>query len=724
MFMGSSFDALLSQIALDEQWLTSEQLEKIFALQKKKQKEGKAIPLLVLLQKLGYLDLSRMEVMYQKNILWIECRSCLKHHNHFDYRTLSKSTCPECQGVLRLQATKNLPSPSQPAKTSESTSDLQADFEISVDEGSSFLHQQRFPEKKGNASPQPSPPPLAPEKESKKSAVTTRQKKRADAPTPSPTLSQAVTQSSSKAPSQAPSQAVTQSSSKAPSQAPSQAVTQSSSKAPSQAPSKTEALKSLEGLEGKTLAGYRILQKIGQGGMGVVYGAEHLGLKKKVALKILFPHLVTPQSVQRFYQEAQVVARLEHPNIIKVQDIGESEGFFYLAMQYLEGHTLEKEIREYGTIVWPRAVYVMYHVAQGLARAHDLGIVHRDVKPENILISRQNEICITDFGLVRDLVQNLDISYDGQVIGTPYFMSPEQCDGRSLDTRSDIYSLGISFYYALTGTKPFKAASLSQLLIKHLQETAPSPRKIVGDLPVEIENILATMMAKKPEDRYPKMQDILNALAPFLPKDPSIPSCVTLIQKLPPSLSIPSLSSFHPDLLKQASQAYQRKDYQKVFSLLKTLPTQHEIPLDTYQYRGDAAFQLQHFKEALADYTYLLQHRKEEGILYFQRGQARSALKDFQGAIHDYTQALSYDPENKLKYYQHRSSAKTQAGDLQGASLDALLSKLNTSSPSSEKEKKPDSSLKPLLFNKFFILFLLFLLIAYFLYSLLFKNFF
>lgn len=257
------------------------------------------------------------------------------------------------------------------------------------------------------------------------------------------------------------------------------------------------------------LGEYLLLEKLGAGGMGTVYLAEQQRLKKKVALKVIYAPTSDSQAIPRFFLEAQAIAKIDHPNVVKVYDIGQSEDFYFISMQYIEGYSMEHLLMQRGKLEWQKACSMIHKVAEGLFEAHCCGILHRDIKPENIMISHKGEIKITDFGLVRDLAMNLSFSRTGDILGTPYFMSPEQSTGKKVNHQSDIYSLGVTFYYMLTGQKPFDAENLAQLLLKHLQEQPHSPRVHVPDLPEAIEITLSRMLAKDPLKRYASLQDFV-----------------------------------------------------------------------------------------------------------------------------------------------------------------------------------------------------------------------
>jgi hypothetical protein len=267
----------------------------------------------------------------------------------------------------------------------------------------------------------------------------------------------------------------------------------------------------------KELGGCRIISVLGEGGMGVVYKAEDLSLSRIVALKIL-PKRVTrkPVLVERFKREARAAAQVEHPNIVQVYRVGEEGERHYIVMQYVQGEDLAGKVKEEGRLDHKTATKMVFNVAQGLQVAHEHGIVHRDIKPDNIMLTDKNEVKLADFGLARESRGDSDISSTGQVLGTPYYMSPEQCDGRPVDGRADIYSLGATFYYLVTGVKPFTGDTPYQVIMKHISEPLISPREFAPDLPEDVSDVIEKMMEKEPENRIPSADVLVEKLGKFL----------------------------------------------------------------------------------------------------------------------------------------------------------------------------------------------------------------
>jgi serine/threonine-protein kinase len=265
-------------------------------------------------------------------------------------------------------------------------------------------------------------------------------------------------------------------------------------------------------LTGRTLADFRVLRKLGQGGMGQVYLAEQVSLKRKVALKILRPELAeSPEALQRFKAEAEAVARATHANIVQVYAFGEAEGMPYMALEYVEGRNLREYLSRKSPDVLV-ALSIMRQVAAGLQRASELGIIHRDIKPENILLTRKGEVKVADFGLSRCLAGDrpaLNLTQSGVTMGTPLYMSPEQVEGKPVDPRTDIYSFGVTCYHMLAGQPPFRGENAFQVALRHVR-TPPTPlASIRPDLPEALCAIVHKMMAKDPAQRYQTGRELL-----------------------------------------------------------------------------------------------------------------------------------------------------------------------------------------------------------------------
>ncbi len=256
---------------------------------------------------------------------------------------------------------------------------------------------------------------------------------------------------------------------------------------------------------------YRVISRLGRGGMGLVYKVEHQRMGKIAAMKVLHRELATDKEVvKRFRREAEAVSKLTHPNTVQTFDFGTSDGAMYLVMEYVRGEDLGQVLRRDGALPFLRAAPMFMQICGALSEAHELGIVHRDLKPENILVTRTkdggDQIKVLDFGLAKlsERDDAADVTGRGAIVGTPYYMSPEQIRGESLDHRSDIYSLGAMFYRVITGEPPFVAQTPVGVLTKHLTDEVVPPRMRRPDLAIDtrVEAIVLRAMAKRREARY------------------------------------------------------------------------------------------------------------------------------------------------------------------------------------------------------------------------------
>ncbi|MBI3271244.1 MAG: protein kinase [Planctomycetes bacterium] len=270
-------------------------------------------------------------------------------------------------------------------------------------------------------------------------------------------------------------------------------------------------------LVGKVLGGCKIMQKVGKGGMASVYKAKHLGLDKLFAVKILPPASAANEDlIKRFISEARAMAKISHPNIVQVHNVAREQGYNFIVMDLVEGRTVTEVLAELRRILPDDALRIIAETARGLGVAHKHQIVHRDVKPDNIMMSPKGEVKVMDFGLAQD-VQTATGS-KGQaanpmmIAGTPYYMSPEHWSGKGVDARSDIYSLGVTLYYILTGHKPFVAGDTLALMQLHARGEIPSPKKYVDNLADSIISVIFKMMAKKPSARYQNAEELLKDL--------------------------------------------------------------------------------------------------------------------------------------------------------------------------------------------------------------------
>jgi len=266
-------------------------------------------------------------------------------------------------------------------------------------------------------------------------------------------------------------------------------------------------------LTGKDLGNYKIVSKLGQGGMAMVYKAHELSLNRVVALKVLSSQLSEDEAyIKRFHREAQAAAQLNHPNIVQIYAIGEEQRVHYFAMEYIKGKSLAHIRQEQGVLKPEDAVPIIRQVAEALVEAHKVGLVHRDIKPSNIMIDAAGRPKVMDFGIAYVSYANTKLTRDGSIIGTPEYLSPEQCEGKTVDQRSDIYSLGVTFYELLSGKTPYEADTPVSMLMKIVKGEFPPLQEVNPNVPEPLRAIVDKMMLKDVQQRYQKMEEVITDL--------------------------------------------------------------------------------------------------------------------------------------------------------------------------------------------------------------------
>jgi eukaryotic-like serine/threonine-protein kinase len=297
-----------------------------------------------------------------------------------------------------------------------------------------------------------------------------------------------------------------------------------------------------------TIGKYKVLERLGIGGMGQVFLCEHKHMRRRVAVKVLpSAKADDPASLERFYREARVVAELDHPNLVRAFDIDQDETLHFLVMEYVDGLSLQEIVRRTGPMDPLRACHYVAQAADGLQYAHEVkSIVHRDIKPGNILVDRSGLVKVLDMGLARFFNDEEDVltkKYDETVLGTADYLSPEQAtDSHGVDVRADIYSLGATFYFMLTGQPPFAGGTVAQKLIAHQTRNPEPVRSLRREVPEGVAAVLEKMMMKDREERYQTPSEIAVALAPYT-QVPIPPPSTEELPRLSPAAMGPSGSS-------------------------------------------------------------------------------------------------------------------------------------------------------------------------------------
>jgi serine/threonine-protein kinase len=335
---------------------------------------------------------------------------------------------------------------------------------------------------------------------------------------------------------------------------------------------------------GKTLGQYEIITPLGQGGMASVYRAYQTNLDREVAIKVIAPQFANdPAFAERFRREARSIARLRHPNILTVYDAGEETGMLYLAMELVEGQTLKEELQGKGLDA-ERAARLISQVASALDYAHSKGIIHRDVKPANVLLDQDGRAVLSDFGIAKLVEANTQLTGTGVGVGTPDYMSPEQAMGEELDARSDEYSLGVMAYELLSGQRPFTGDTPIAIIMGHVSKALPSLHSINPKISKAVEQVVNRALAKKPAERYESCGAFAKALTE------AIHNSATFSEALP-TQALPAYST-QPEaeqLYQQARLLEQQNNFHGAFDAFTRLdsrsPGYRDVSNILFRYR-------------------------------------------------------------------------------------------------------------------------------------------
>ena len=262
---------------------------------------------------------------------------------------------------------------------------------------------------------------------------------------------------------------------------------------------------------------YEIRQQLGSGGMGVVYRAFDRELKEQIAIKTLQPGLLgNPQLVERFKQEIRLARRISHPNVVRTHDLGEADGVYFITMEFVEGTSLDELLARRGALPLSVTLTIGRQLCRALEVAHAQGVVHRDIKPPNLVVDAQGFLKVMDFGIAR-LVEGRPtggaaLTAEGSIIGTPEYMAPEQLMGQPVDGRADLYASGVVLFECATGKRVFAGSSFATILMKQVQETPPDPRSLDPALPQQFSDLILKALAKRPDDRWQTAEEFHQAL--------------------------------------------------------------------------------------------------------------------------------------------------------------------------------------------------------------------
>jgi serine/threonine protein kinase len=400
---------------------------------------------------------------------------------------------------------------------------------------------------------------------------------------------------------------------------------------------------------GQQLGNYRLIRLLGKGGFAEVYLGEHLRLGTHAAVKVLYTRLANNEEVERFEKEARTIAHLEHPHIVRVLDFDVVDGIPFLVMSYATGGTLRQRHPK-GTVL-PLTTIITYvkQVADALQYAHDQHLIHRDVKPENMLVGRRDEVLLSDFGIAI-VAQSSRYQSTQEMVGTMAYMAPEQIQGKPR-LNSDQYSLGIVVYEWLSGDRPFHG-SLTEIVAQHLAVLPPHLREKVPTVSADVERVVLKALEKDPRQRFESVQEFVQVLAAAVEQlGPIISTITPTIRAIPPHNAPPVPQKTKEQWLNEGDAHHNDGRYKEAIAAYDRAIQLD--PNDPYVYynRGNAYSKLKEYQQAIADYDRAIAFNPNNADVYNNRGIAYFGLTEYQQAIADYDRAIALDPKYAPTYF-------------------------------------------------------------------------
>jgi serine/threonine protein kinase len=429
---------------------------------------------------------------------------------------------------------------------------------------------------------------------------------------------------------------------------------------------------------------YVIIEELGRGGMGNVYKVLDRELGERVALKLLKPEIASDERmIERFRNELKLARKITHKNVCRMYDISKEKRTPYITMEYVSGEDLKSSLRRMGHLSVAKTIYIAKQVCEGLAEAHELGVIHRDLKPQNIMIDKQGYAHIMDFGIARS-TKAKGVTTSGMMIGTPDYMSPEQVEGKEVDLRADIYAMGVILFEMLTGTTPFQGDTAISIALKHTKEKPPDPREINRQIPAELSSVVLKCMEKDKAKRYQKVEELydrLNEIEQYFPttdrvvyaakpttakkkigkpqlKKILIPASVVLgvaiavliawrFTPLPGILGIspaPSAPLKANDYLNAANQSWEEKKYSEAYDQFKKALEIEPRNLEAQLGLANALKEQGKLDEALPEYDKVIALNEKDPRAYAQIGSIYEQKKELNKAVDSYRKYIDISP--------------------------------------------------------------------------------